>query len=230
MTKAEVIGRIRECGVLPVIRASSQEEALAVVDAIVAGGITAIEVTMTVQNAAELIRKLTAERKELLIGAGTVLDPETARVCIDAGAQFIISPATNFDTIAYCNEVEIVVMPGALTPTEIVNAWDAGADIVKVFPADAMGGAKYLRSLKAPLPHIKMIPTGGVSLDTAADFIKAGAEALGVGSDLVDLKAVSEGRAADVTDSARRYFEIVAEARKWRNSPPSKGGVAESSR
>ena len=214
MTKAEVIGRIRECGVLPVIRASSQEEALAVVDAIVAGGITAIEATMTVPNAVELIRKLAGEREDLLIGAGTVLDPETARECIDAGAQFIVSPATNLDTIAYCNEVEIVVMPGALTPTEIVNAWEAGADIVKVFPADAMGGAKYLRSLKAPLPQIKLVPTGGVSRETAADFIKAGAEAVGVGADLVDLSAVREGRTADITQAARRYVDIVAEARK----------------
>ena len=214
MTKAEIIGRIRECGVLPVIRASSQEEALAVVDAVVAGGITAIEVTMTVPNAVELIRKLTAERSDLLIGAGTILDPESARECIDAGAQFIVSPATNFDTIAYCNEVEIVVMPGALTPTEIVNAWDAGADIVKVFPADAMGGAKYLRSLKAPLPHIKLIPTGGVSQATAADFIKAGAEAVGVGADLVDLTAFREGRSNDITEAARRYGDIVTQARK----------------
>lgn len=214
MTKAEVIGRIRECGVLPVIRASSQEEALAVVDAIVAGGITAIEVTMTVPNAAELIRKLSAERGGLLIGAGTVLDPETARACIDAGAQFIVSPATNLNTIAYCNDIEIVVMPGALTPTEIVNAWDAGADIVKVFPADAMGGAKYLRSLKIPLPHIKMVPTGGVSQATAAAFIQAGAEAVGVGADLVDLTAVREGRTNDITEAARRYLNIVAQARK----------------
>jgi 2-dehydro-3-deoxyphosphogluconate aldolase / (4S)-4-hydroxy-2-oxoglutarate aldolase len=149
-----------------------------------------------------------------LIGAGSVLDPETARECISAGAQFIVSPATNFDTILYCNETEIVVMPGALTPTEIVNAWDAGADFVKVFPADSMGGARYLRSLKAPLPEIRLIPTGGVSQATAADFIRAGAEAVGVGADLVDLKAVREGRADDITNAAKKYLEIVAVARK----------------
>jgi 2-dehydro-3-deoxyphosphogluconate aldolase/(4S)-4-hydroxy-2-oxoglutarate aldolase len=195
-----------------VIRASSSEEALAVIEAIVAGGITAIEITMTVPGAVELITQLSS-RDELLLGAGSVLDPETARECIDAGARFIVSPATNFDTILYCNETETVIMPGALTPTEIVNAWDAGADIVKVFPADSMGGAKYLKSLKAPLPEIKLVPTGGVDQTTAADFIRAGAEAVGVGADLVDLKAVRESRAADITNAARKYLEIVRAAR-----------------
>jgi 2-dehydro-3-deoxyphosphogluconate aldolase/(4S)-4-hydroxy-2-oxoglutarate aldolase len=214
MTKEEVIDRIRECGVLPVIRASSQEEALAVVDAVAAGGIDTIELTMTVPGASKVIAKLTAERPELLVGAGTVPDPETARECIAAGANFIISPSTNFDTIAYCNEVDITVMPGALTPTEIVNAWEAGADIVKVFPADAMGGAKYMRSLKAPLPHIRLIPTGGVSQSTAADLIRAGAEAVGVGADLVDLEAVRSGNTDAITEAARKYLSIVAEARR----------------
>jgi len=212
MTKDEIISRIILSGVIPVIRASSKEEALTVIDAIAAGGITTIEITMTVPGAVELIGEL-SKRKDLLIGAGSVLDPETARECIAAGAQFIVSPAANFDTILYCNESEIVVMPGALTPTEIVNAWDAGADFVKVFPADSMGGAKYLRSLKAPLPKIKLIPTGGVSQTTAADFIKAGAEAIGVGADLVDLSAVREGRVDDITHAAKKYLEIVAEAR-----------------
>jgi len=213
MNKAEVIARIISGGVIPVIRASSQEEALAVIEAIAAGGVDTIEVTMTVPNAIDLIRTLSSGRDDLLIGAGSVLDPETARECIAAGARFIVSPATNFDTILYCNETEVVVMPGALTPTEIVNAWDAGADFVKVFPADSMGGAKYLKSLKAPLPQIKLIPTGGVSQSTAADFIKAGAEAIGVGADLVDMKAVTEGRASDVTAAAKKYLEIVREAR-----------------
>ena len=212
MSKTEVIARIISGGVIPVIRASSQEEALAVVVAIAAGGVTTIEVTMTVPDAVGTIAKL-SKLDDLLIGAGSVLDPETARECISAGAQFIVSPATNFDTIQYCNETEIVVMPGALTPTEIVNAWDAGADFVKVFPADSMGGAKYLKSLKAPLPQIKLIPTGGVNQQTAADFIKAGAEAIGVGADLVDLKAVRDGRSDDITAAARKYLEIVAEAR-----------------
>jgi len=213
MNKSEVISRIRECGVLPVIRASSNEEALSIIDAIVAGGIDTIEVTMTVPNAVELIRKL-SKREDLLIGAGSVLDPEQARDCISAGAKFIVSPTTNFDTIEYCNDKEIVVMPGALTPTEILNASEAGADIVKVFPADSMGGAKYLRSLKAPMPHLKLIPTGGVDQSTAADFIKAGAEAIGIGADLVDLKAIREKRPADITEAARKYRSIVEYARQ----------------
>jgi 2-dehydro-3-deoxyphosphogluconate aldolase/(4S)-4-hydroxy-2-oxoglutarate aldolase len=143
-----------------------------------------------------------------------VLDPEIARECISAGASFIISPALNFDTIQYCNDVETVVMPGALTPTEVVNAWEAGADFVKVFPCSAMGGASYLKSLKAPLPQIKLIPTGGVSMDNAADFIKAGAEAIGVGADLVDLKAIREGKPELITEAAKKYLEIVKAARK----------------
>ena len=208
MNKPEVISRIRDCGVLPVIRASSKEEALSIIDAIVAGGIDTIEVTMTVPDAVELMGKLST-REDLLIGAGSVLDPEQARDCINAGAKFIVSPTTNFDTIEYCNDKEIVVMPGALTPTEILNASEAGADIVKVFPADSMGGAKYLRSLKAPMPHLKLIPTGGVDQSTAADFIKAGAEAIGVGADLVDLKAIREGRAQDITKIASKYLEII---------------------
>ena len=213
MNKDEVIARMISGGVIPVIRASSKEEALAVIEPIVAGGITTLEVTMTVPDAISLIADL-ALREDVMVGGGSVLDPETARECIQAGAQFIVSPATNFDTILYCNETEIVVIPGALTPTEIKNAWDAGADFVKVFPADSMGGPKYLRSLKAPMPDIRLIPTGGVSLTTAADFIRAGAEAIGVGADLVDLVAVREGRGADITGAARKYLEIVAEARR----------------
>lgn len=210
--KAEIIREIERVGVLPVIRADSAEEARAVIDAVRAGGISIIEVTMTVPGAVELIRELST-RDDLLVGAGTVLDPETASACVDAGAKFIISPALNLDTIAFCREHEVVVMPGALTPTEVVTAWNAGADFVKVFPAGAMGGAGYLKSLKAPLPHIKLIPTGGLSLATAAGFIRAGASAIGVGADLVDLKALREGRGIEITENARKYVEIVAEAR-----------------
>lgn len=148
-----------------------------------AGAITTIEVTMTVPGAIELIKELCGSYgSEVLIGAGTVLDADTARDCINAGAKFIISPTLNFETIKFCSEQEIVVMPGALTPTEILAAWNAGADFVKVFPAGAMGGANYLKSIKAPLPQIKLIPTGGVSIKTAGDFIKAGAEAVGIGT------------------------------------------------
>jgi 2-dehydro-3-deoxyphosphogluconate aldolase/(4S)-4-hydroxy-2-oxoglutarate aldolase len=214
MSKAEIISEIERVGVLPVVRADSPEEARAVIEAVRAGGISIIEVTMTVPGAVNLIRDLSAEYGEdVLIGAGTVLDPETAAECVEAGAKFIISPALNIDTIAFCREHEVVVMPGALTPTEVVTAWNAGADFVKVFPAGAMGGASYLRSLKAPLPHIKLIPTGGVSMATAADLIRAGASAIGVGADLVDLKAIRDGRGHEITENARKYLEIVAEAR-----------------
>lgn len=214
MDKAEVIEKIETVGVLPVIRADSADEAREVIKAVSAGGITIAEVTMTVPGAVTLIGDLCGEFGDnVLIGAGTVMDLETARECIFSGAKFIISPALNFETIDYCNDVGIVVMPGALTPTEIVNAWDAGADFIKVFPAGAMGGPSYLKSLKAPLPHIKLIPTGGVNLATAADFIRAGASAVGVGADLVDLKAIRGGRSDSIKENARKYLEIVKEVR-----------------
>lgn len=215
MSKAEVIQQIIEIGVLPVIRANSASEARQVVEAVRKGGITTIEVTMTVPGAIELIKELCdSYGSEVLIGAGTVLDAETARDCINAGAKFIISPALNFETIKFCGEREIVVMPGALTPTEILAAWNAGADFVKVFPAGAMGGANYLKSIKAPLPQVRLIPTGGVSMKTAADFIKAGAEAVGIGAELVDLKAVREGNADLITERAKEIVEIVKTARQ----------------
>lgn len=208
MSKDEVLDRIRKIGILPVIRAASAKEGKAVVEAIRAGGITAFEITMTVPGAVGLIKEL-AKDGDLLVGAGTVLDPETARECIAAGARFIVSPSTNFDTIVYCNDVDVAVMPGALTPTEIVNAWDAGADVVKVFPASSMGGAAYLKALKAPLPHIKLIPTGGVTLENAAEFIRAGAEAVGVGGELVDLEAIRNGNPQKITQTAEAYLKKI---------------------
>ena len=215
MNKDEVASRIVKGGVIPVIRAYAKADARAVIEAIVAGGIETLEVTMTVPDAVELISEFSS-RENLLVGAGSVLDPEMARDCINAGAKFIISPATNFDTILYCNDAEVVVIPGALTPTEIVNAWEAGADFVKVFPIDSVGGAKYLRSIMAPMPHLKLIPTGGVNQETAADLIRAGAQAVGVGADLVDLSAIRDGRGDTITAMAAKYVEIVAEARSNR--------------
>ncbi len=214
MNKFEVIEKIKRSGILPVIRADSADEAKRLIEAIARGGITTIEITMTVPDAVDLIADLSKSDADILIGAGTVLDAKTAERCIEAGAKFIISPALDLETIAVCNEREIVVMPGALTPTEIVAAWNAGADFVKVFPASAMGSASYLKSLKAPLPHIKLIPTGGVTLETAADFFRAGAEAVGVGADLVDLQAVREGRARSISETARQYIEIAKAARR----------------
>ena len=214
MHKSDVLRQIKQVGLLPVLRASSVEDALALARAIEAGGVNVLEVTMTVPGAVEVIRKLVHEAGDrILIGAGTVLDPETARACILAGAQFIVSPALNVKTISLCRRYNVAVLPGALTPTEIVTAWEAGADVVKVFPCSAVGGAKYLKALKAPLPDIELIPTGGVSLATAQEFLEAGAFALGVGGDLVDHKAIREGRAETITQNARKYLEIVHRVR-----------------
>jgi 2-dehydro-3-deoxyphosphogluconate aldolase/(4S)-4-hydroxy-2-oxoglutarate aldolase len=214
MDKSEVLKRIEEAGIVPVVRASSADEAMQAIDALRAGGISILEITMTVPGAIKLIERVAdAHGHEVLVGAGTVLDPETAKACISAGAQFVVSPALNLATIELCRLHDIAVLPGALTPTEVLTAWNAGADVVKVFPCGALGGAKYLRSLKAPFPQILMIPTGGVSLTTAKDFIEAGAIALGVGADLVDTKAIREGRPEIVTEAAKAYLEKVREAR-----------------
>jgi len=214
MNKTEVIQRVKDIGVIPVVRASSEEEAISVVEAIKAGGLPILEITMTVPRAVEVIETLSARYgNEAIVGAGTVLDPESARACILAGAQFIVSPALNLETIACCHELDVAVMPGALTPTEIVLAWNAGADLVKVFPAGAMGGASYIKSLKAPLPQIELIPTGGVTLANAADFIKAGAAAVGVGTDLVDMTAIRLGQPEKITHAARAFIEEVRKAR-----------------
>ena len=213
MNKEYVLSRIREVGIVPVVRASSADEAFEAIEAIKAGGIPILEITMTVPRALSVIERVTASYGDVIVGAGTVLDAETARACILAGAQFVVSPALNLETISCCHRYSIAVMPGALTPTEVVQAWTAGADFVKVFPAGAMGGANYIKSLKAPLPQIELVPTGGVSLKTASDFIRAGASALGVGADLVDTKALGEGRADLITERARQFVEIVRTAR-----------------
>ena len=214
MNKAEVLETIRDVGVIPVVRAQSAAEAMKAIDAIREGGVSLLEITMTVPGAVGVIEEVSQRYgSEAVVGAGTVLDGETARACILAGAQFIVSPSLDLETIAVCRRYGVAVMPGALTPTEVVHAWSAGADFVKVFPAGAMGGASYIKALKAPLPQIELVPTGGVSLKTAADFIKAGASALGVGADLVDLKAIREGQQQVITERAREFVRIVKEAR-----------------
>ena len=215
MNKTEVLQRIRATGLIPVVRAESADLAMRAVEAIKAGGVDVLEVTMTVPGAIDVIAKLAATfGAEVVIGAGTVLDFDTANKCVQAGAQFIVSPALNEETISFCRRNDVAVFPGALTPTEVVRAWNAGADAVKVFPAGAVGGASYLKALKAPLPQIELVPTGGVSLKTAADFIKAGAMALGVGADLVDTKALREDRDEVIAERARQFLEIVREARQ----------------
>lgn len=214
MNKREVMRQIADLGVIPVVRAASAAEALAVVEAIREGGINILEITMTVPGALRVIEEL-ANRfgHDVLVGAGTVLDAETARACTLAGARFIVSPALNLGTVEMCQRHEIAVFPGTLTPTEVTTAWQAGADAVKIFPCSALGGAKYLKALKAPLPDVEMIPTGGVSLETAGEFIAAGAFALGVGSDLVDTKAISRGEPEKVTKAAESLLAAVREAR-----------------
>jgi 2-dehydro-3-deoxyphosphogluconate aldolase/(4S)-4-hydroxy-2-oxoglutarate aldolase len=215
MNKQEVLQRIHEVGVVPVVRAASPEEAIQVVEAIKTGGLAILEITMTVPRAVKVIEEVASRYgDEVLVGAGTVLDPETARDCILAGARFVVSPSLNVRTIEFCQQSSIAVFPGALTPTEVVTAWQAGADAVKVFPCGAVGGAKYLASLKAPLPQIEMIPTGGVSLSTAAGFIAAGAFALGVGADLVDLAAIRAGEPEKVAQAASAYVAAVKDARR----------------
>lgn len=216
-TRNDVLHRMRVTGLVPVLRAPSVAQGLAMARAIAAGGIDVLEVTMTIPGALEVIRTLVREEPQLLIGAGTVLDAETARACMLEGAQFIVSPGTNAKTIEMCRRYSCPVMPGALTPTEIMHAWELGADLIKLFPASAMGGAKYIRSLKAPFPQVNFIPTGGISLATADDFLSAGAFALGVGADLADAKHLEAGTPEKITETARQYCEVV---RKHRERAP----------
>lgn len=215
MDKPAVLKHIHDVGVIPVVRASSPEEAILAVEALEAGGLSLLEITMTVPRAVNVIERLSDRYGEkVVVGAGTVLDADTARSCIQAGARFVVGPSLNIEVIELCRSKSVVVFPGTLTPTEIVTAWQAGADAVKVFPCGAMGGPKYLASLKAPLPQIQMIPTGGVSLLTARDFITAGAFALGVGADLVDLNAIRSGESEKVVQAARAYIAAVSDARR----------------
>lgn len=214
MEKPQVLETIKREKLVPVIRANDTDEARKAIEILSECGIKVFEITMTVPNAVELIAELNEKNSEILLGAGTVLDCGQAEKCVKAGARFIVSPAFDAETIRFCVENEIAVMPGCLTPTEVLTAWNAGADAVKVFPCDAMGGAKYLKTLKTLFPQIEMMPTGGVSLETIADFFAAGAIAVGVGADLVDLKALKEGNVNLITEKARRYIEIVKEARR----------------
>lgn len=205
---------IAAAGIIPVVRASSLAEAMTVADALTEGGVNVLEITMSVPGAIKLIEHLATHYAErVIVGVGTVLDVETARVCTLAGAQFVVSPALNIKLIEACRRSSVSVISGALTPTEIIAAWQAGADAVKIFPCGAMGGASYLKALKAPLPNVEMIPTGGVSLANAADFIKAGAMAIGVGGELIDLSAVRDNQAQIITDKAREFLAVVRDTR-----------------
>jgi 2-dehydro-3-deoxyphosphogluconate aldolase/(4S)-4-hydroxy-2-oxoglutarate aldolase len=215
MTQDQVAAKIREIGIVPVVRAKSAKQAQLAAEAVCAGGVPIVEVTMTVPGAVELIGQLAKSAgKDVLIGAGTVLDAETARRCLDAGAQFVVSPGFDLETVRFVKQQKMLMMAGALTPTEVISAWKARSDFVKIFPCGSMGGAKYLKALKAPLPQVPMIPTGGVNLETAADMIRAGAEALGIGGELVSAAALASGDATPITDAARKYVEIVRATRE----------------
>jgi 2-dehydro-3-deoxyphosphogluconate aldolase/(4S)-4-hydroxy-2-oxoglutarate aldolase len=210
MDKKSVRDRIVEIGIVPVVRASSCREALIAAEAVSEGGIPIVEITMTVPGAVEVIGELAkSNSSKILIGAGTVLDVETAQRCRDAGAKFIVTPALNLETIEFAAKENIVIMAGALTPTEIVKAWKAGSDFVKVFPCGQVGGAKYIKAIKGPLPQIPLVPTGGVNLNTAAEFLEAGAEALGVGSELVQSEALKSGNHQIIVETARKFVAIV---------------------
>jgi 2-dehydro-3-deoxyphosphogluconate aldolase/(4S)-4-hydroxy-2-oxoglutarate aldolase len=214
MNKQKVRDRIAEIGVVPVVRASSSREALIAAEAVCQGGIPIVEITMTVPGAVEVIRELSkSSGSEVLIGAGTVLDPETARRCLDAGAQFLVSPGLNLPTVELAVREQILIMAGALTPTEVITAWNAGSDFVKIFPCGQVGGAKYIKALKGPLPQIPLVPTGGVNLNTAAEFIEAGAAALGIGGELVQADALKSGESQIIVENARKFLEIVKQTR-----------------
>lgn len=214
MEKRHIFNRMLDEGVIPVVRVTSAQEAIEVSDAIKEGGISLIEITMSVHGAIDVIKELTKKYgDEIIMGAGTILDPETARAALLAGAQFIVTPTLNLDVIQIAHRYSAVVVPGAMTPTEILTAWNAGADMVKVFPAAQLGGPEYLKALKGPLPQILLVPTGGVNLQNAGAFIKAGASAIGVGGELVDKKAVKEKKFNVITENARAFLRAVREAR-----------------
>ncbi len=214
MDKQEVRDRIIEIGIVPVVRASSAGEACVAADAVCQGGIPIVEITMTVPGAMDVIRDLVKNcASDVLIGAGTVLNPEAARRCLDAGAQFLVSPGLNLKTVELAVREGKLIMAGALTPTEVITAWDAGADFVKIFPCGLVGGAKYIKALKGPLPQIPLVPTGGVNLSTAAEFIEAGAAALGIGGELVQADALKSNKPEIIVENARKFLAIVKQAR-----------------
>jgi 2-dehydro-3-deoxyphosphogluconate aldolase/(4S)-4-hydroxy-2-oxoglutarate aldolase len=213
LTRQEIVQQIQQLGVVAVIRMKDAAKLRRVVDAIAEGGVRAIEVTMTVPGAVDLIGTLaTSLPPEILLGAGTVTDAATARAVIDAGARYVVSPVFRREVIAACHERNVAAAPGCFTPTEILDAHDAGADVIKIFPATALG-PQFIKDVRAPLPQVRLMPTGGVSLDNAGEWIKAGAIAVGVGSALLDAKAIDEGRFDVLTSNARRIVASVASAR-----------------
>ena len=213
MSAQNTLEVIQQSGVVAIMRAKSSDQLLAAADAIKAGGVNVIEVTMTTPGALDVIRQAVEKYGEtVLFGAGTILDPESARAAILAGAQFVVAPTLNLKTIEICKRYSVLVMPGAYTPTEILTAWEAGADIIKVFPAD-VGGPVYIKAIKAPLPQVRLAPVGGVDLSNTAAFIKAGADVVGVGGSLVDQKLLAARDFATLTERAKRFREEVEKGR-----------------
>jgi 2-dehydro-3-deoxyphosphogluconate aldolase/(4S)-4-hydroxy-2-oxoglutarate aldolase len=214
MAREDQLQRVMASGIVAVMRARSGELLVDVAEALLAGGVEVLEVTFTVPGAVRVLERV-ADRlgDRVLLGAGTVLDPETARAALLAGAEFLVAPTVNLDVIRLCRRYDKIVMPGALTPTEVVTAWEAGADVVKIFPAD-LGGPSYLKALRAPLPQVRLMPTGGVDLETASSFLRAGACCLGVGGSLVESQAVAQGDMQRIESLARQFVTIVRETRE----------------
>lgn len=210
MNSGQILAWLKKTAIVPIIRTPDAETATAAVDALREGGLDCVEITMTVDRALQALEK-TVDRygDRVLVGAGTVLDPETARACILAGAQFIVTPALNVKTIEMAKRYGRPVFPGGLTPTEVLTAWQAGADAVKVFPCNAVGGPKYIKALKAPFPQIELFPTGGVNLETVGEFLAAGAMAVGAGSELVDTKLIREQKFDSISERARKFRAAV---------------------
>jgi len=220
MNKQQVRDRIIEIGIVPVVRASSPREARMAADAVCEGGIPIVEITMTVPGAVEVIRELAKNSASaVLIGAGTVLNVEAARRCLDAGAEFLVSPGLNLPTVEFALREGKLIMAGALTPTEVMVAWEAGADFIKIFPCGQIGGAKYIKALKGPFPQVPMVPTGGVNLSNAAEFIEAGVAALGVGGECVQAEALKSNKPEIIVENARKFLAIVRQTRAQMKSP-----------
>ena len=213
-SREKAIGLIREVGLVPIVRAPSPEDAFRAAEAIISGGIGIAEITMTVPNAIRAMERVTERYGDkVLLGAGTILDPESCRAALLAGAEFIVTPSLDVRVIEMARRYSKPCFPGALTPTEVLTAWQAGADMVKIFPAGPVGGPKYIKALKGPFPQIDFVPTGGVNLETTPEFIKAGAAAVAVGGELVDVKALREGKVDVITSNARRFMDAVRSGR-----------------
>ncbi|HEX4802503.1 MAG TPA: bifunctional 4-hydroxy-2-oxoglutarate aldolase/2-dehydro-3-deoxy-phosphogluconate aldolase [Myxococcaceae bacterium] len=220
MNREEILQRILEVGIVPVIRASSSDDALSATEAVYRGGIPIVEITMTVPGALAAIRSLVQQRgRDILIGAGTVLDAQMALQCVEAGAQFLASPGLDVETVEFAQSQNKPIFAGALTPTEIIAAWRSGSDFVKVFPCNALGGPKYIASLKGPLPQVRLVPSGGVSLENIRQFIEAGASAVAVGGELVDRSALRSRKLETISQNAHSFIELIHKARE-----PKSGG------